>query len=276
MRYSIETLGVLLALSLSACGPASLTFRNPQSPNNNAAGSPGSPVCQPGTTATATGGLSGNLYYLNPGSTPLSTVDAYIQTGIKAPNEFFFNYLDVPTEPFTLGFVEANGALLSAINGTVLTENFALDLRSQVVLGNMPSGDYEFGIISDDGSTLAGVDSTGKETTLVNNDGVHQSRFACATQVVHFDSTTDLNIHLKYYQGPRDYIALILMWKKIATGQTIDTANCGDSGNTLFFDPTTSPPAPQTEYKGLLARGWAPLQSDNYVLPAGVTNACAI
>jgi hypothetical protein len=266
---SLKLAGLLIVASfLGACGPAGLEFRAASTSNaNNANNILG---CVPNTPGGSSMGIQGTLYYLAPGAANYSDVNDYIKNGTVGKTTYFWSQLNVPTHNYSGGFAQGNGALVTTNSGSTLTENFAFDMRTQIGLSSTDTaGDYEFALISDDGAVLNFADTSGNFQTVVNNDGLHPTQFACATSVVHLDATTKLSTQIKYYQGPRDYISLIVMWKKIAAGSKIDTMYCGDQGNTLFFDSSKTPSTPQAEYNALLARGWAPLKAGNYTLPSG-------
>jgi hypothetical protein len=253
---------------LGACGPASLTFRNNSQNANSGLSCPGG-----GSATTAINGLSGSLYYLPAGSANFNSVNDYINPIYLDPQAVFLNNLNVPTRLNTEGFPNLAGGVLTNTSGVNLVTNFALNMQSTVVLTpNEGAGDYQFGILSDDGAILESIDSNGVTQDLVNNDGLHPTLFGCSNQVVHFGISTQLNINVKYYQGPANEIALVLLWRKIPTGTTPNNLYCGDSGNTTFFDPTTS--KPQAEYNSMLALGWSPLTTQNFIMPQSSSTTC--
>lgn len=84
-----------------------------------------------------------------------------------------------------------------------LIEWFGLDLRFKV---NVPtSGSYTLTLSSDDGSLLF-ID----DKSVINNDGLHQTRERSATVYL---TAGQHSFHVKYFQGPRYHIALELFWK---------------------------------------------------------------
>jgi hypothetical protein len=208
------------------------------------------------------------------GSPNFNSVNDYLKPTYLDPQGVFLNALNLPTRLNNLGFPTLGGGTLTDINGKTLTTNFALDLNSTLALTASDSpGDYQFGILSDDGAILESIDSTGTSAALVNNDGLHPTLFGCANQVVHFDASTKLNIEMKYYQGPANEIALILLWRKIPAGTSPNDKYCGDSGNSTFFDPTTS--KPQAEYIDMTQNlGWSPVAPTNFIMPQSTTATC--
>jgi hypothetical protein len=268
---------LVFASFVGACAPAGMEFRSASTNNvNNLGTGNGTLSCitptNPGGTPM---GIQGTLYYLPSGSASYSDVDDYIKNGAVGNTTYFWGQLNLFTQNYTLGFPEGNGKLVTTNSGQTLTENFAFDMRTQIGLSSTDSaGDYEFALLSDDGSVLNVTNTSGNFQTIVNNDGLHPTQFGCATTVIHLDATTKLNSQIKYYQGPRDFISLSLLWKKIPTGSAIDTTYCGEVGNGLFFDTTKTPSVPLAAYNQLLARGWAPLKAANFTLPTNTPITC--
>ncbi|RYZ85136.1 MAG: hypothetical protein EOP04_16585, partial [Proteobacteria bacterium] len=111
------------------------------------------------------------------------------------------NY-NVPITPFTLGFPDVPG----------LTENFGMTTSTTIIIPT--TGEYEFQLISDDGSKLW-IDDMHVDKAVINNDGAHDA------EKVEFHRTKKVTlsagIHplkIDYFQGPRFSIALMLFWKK--------------------------------------------------------------
>jgi hypothetical protein len=102
--------------------------------------------------------------------------------------------LDITPRPFRQGFPGLDG----------LIEWFGLDIRFTV---NIPStGRWDLKLVSDDGAILS-ID--GKD--IINNDGVHRATARWA-QVELAGGVR--NFRVRYFQGPREQIALMLVWRK--------------------------------------------------------------
>lgn len=284
-----KMLASVLALgALSACSPAQFTMYN--DPNKNTAQGTGTDTANPPTVCdpfdnsniiSATSGLKGTIHYLESQTTTYQTSIDVINHGKKVDADLFFNRLFVPTRAFTTGFADESGVGLKASDGSLLIEWFALNLQSKVKLANDdPEGDYQFAIISDDGSTLSLLNDRGVFETVVPNEGAHPTRMACATKVVSMSRSSKIPMNLTYFQGPRYHIALNLMWRKIApnTGGPAALAEkeCDMEGNDYFFNVGTAdtPATPKATYQGLLDRGWKPLSAANFELQSG-SNRCA-
>lgn len=218
-------------------------------------------------------GLKASLYYLRDDQPRYGAVLDYINLGVKADQFLFFTKLDVPTRKFNIGFPTESGSLVKRDDGTDLLEYFALRLSTVLHLGpNDEEGAYELAILSDDGAVwrLRGAD--GNYQTVVSNDGNHPTKMGCTTYELSMTKATEKLMQFDYYQGPRFHISVIPMWRKKVPGQVAEPL-CNQMGNNLFFDENTS--LPKQPYNDLLARGWKPLNSTNYSLPASaIFNPC--
>jgi hypothetical protein len=296
MKVSTQLFIGSAMFTLSACNiPTGVVAGNsaievvPESPSPSAApsasSSPGAPaVCDPfgsSQTVSTQNGLFSHLYYPSAGQ-DWGDVMSYINLGLEAPVDLYFNQLNVPTRSFSEGFATQDGTLLEDQNGNTLYEWFALDFQTQIRLGPMDvPGRYQFAILSDDGSIMQ-IDQGLGLNQFINNDGETPSRLACATSGVDFSSSTSLPMRLDYFQGPRYNIALMLLWREVP--ETIngvdDPANledsaCGQSGNDLWFDWTVTPSVPTDYWLALLSRGWKVLSPQNYFLPnTTLSNPC--
>jgi hypothetical protein len=236
-------------------------------------GGPG--ICIPGGgPGTPTTGLVGYLYYLNDGQPRYTSAADYMANGHKVSNPLFLNRLALPTVLFTNGFQYESGQWLSREDGTRLTSFFGMQLWSALRLTSAnPPGQYQLALLSDDGTVLT-INENGTDTVIINNDGYHPTRFGCAQRPVTFTTSTQMPMELKYFQGPPTHIALTLMWRPWpADGNWQDPA-CGITGDEVYFDYNQTPSQPTVVYQGMLARGWRPLDANNFVLPGGFTNPC--
>jgi hypothetical protein len=102
--------------------------------------------------------------------------------------------LDITPRPFRQGFPGLDG----------LIEWFGLDIRFTVNIAS--GGRWDLRLVSDDGAILS-ID--GKD--IINNDGVHKAT-ARSAQVRLANGVR--NFRVRYFQGPREHIALMLVWRK--------------------------------------------------------------
>ena len=254
-------------------------------PSPIVSGNPTKQVCDPfrsGGVSTAEQGILGSLSYLQNSAPRANNIADFEKYGTPVDVELFFNQLNVPTRMFDQGFQTQNGTALLDPQGNTLYEWFMLHFETNIRLSFADSpGNYQFAVLSDDGSIVQINQGTGYEV-LINNDGVTASRLGCATQTVSMDATTSLPMKLDYFQGPRYNIALVLLWRRIpdtACGLTTPFVDpmCGQSGNDVYFDPTQVPSVPTDNWIQLLDRGWNVLNPANFYLPTTVvSNPCAI
>jgi hypothetical protein len=65
------------------------------------------------------------------------------------------------------------------------------------------------------------------------------------------------------------------MWRPWPADGNWQDPQCGQMGNGMYFDSTQNPPAPQSAYLNMLARGWEPVPTVSYFLPSeGEVNPC--
>lgn len=213
-------------------------------------------------------GAQAQLYYLTDDMPRYTTAEDYINNGVKFEQlDLYMTHIDIPTRPFDRGFVTQAGQTITTNEGDTLYEYFALDIKGHVALtADDTSQKYQFAILSDDGSVLSMDLGNGLET-VVDNDGNHPTKLGCATEPVDFLSGP-VPFNLKYYQGPRFHISLIVLFRPWPEDPNdMNDISCGKMGNDLYFDYKSDPPAPQPAYEDLLARGWKVLTPDNYMIP---------
>lgn len=270
--------GFVSLLLVTACG-SKFSFENiPPGYGQDSISIPPSQsyVCDPfdsGRKANDYNGIIGHLFYLDSSMPRYTSVHDYIQHGNPVDDVILFiNRLFVPTRPFDRGFVSLGGDVLRTKTGERLFEYFAVDMRTKIGLGpGDVAGNYQFAFITDDGAVMTVGDGS-SSIELLNNDGLRSATMSCSTTPIYFDSTTRLPAKIEYFQGPRTFIALNLLWRPWPA--TPNDPECGQTGNDYFFDTTQNPSVPTAVYNGLLARGWQPMSAANFYLETGVTNPC--
>ncbi|MEZ4872410.1 MAG: fibronectin type III domain-containing protein [Bdellovibrionales bacterium] len=230
----------------------------------------------PGSTPDiVTKGLKATLYYREDGQPRYYSAQDYFDYTTEFTDlTLYLNQLNVPTRPFDRGFVTQGGQTLTTLEGDTLYEYFALDVRSRLTLaGDDLDGDYQIAILSDDGAVLEFDYGSGFETHI-NNDGDHPTKMKCGTEPVALSQNSALPFRMKYYQGPRYHISLVVLYRPWDEA-THDDPYCDRDGNSFFFDSTKDPVEPTWRYEALLNRGWKVLTPDHYLLPdAGEQNPC--
>ncbi|MEW6057179.1 MAG: hypothetical protein AB1540_11250 [Bdellovibrionota bacterium] len=222
-------------------------------------------------------GIVANIAYLSDDQPRYTQVQDYQLNAHPIDATLFFGMLDIPTRPFDRGFYTLSGELLTNHRGDTLYEYFTLHFESVIKLhSSNAAAKYQFGILSDDGATLD-VDTGTGFRRLVDNNGTHPTKFACAAEAIDMNYMTELPIKVDYYQGPRYHISMMLLWREWKEDGTFSPADpeCGRSGNSRFFNSTVTPPTPQTAYQNMVARGWQPVPAVNYFLPQSIrSNPC--
>ena len=224
-------------------------------------------------------GLKGSLYYILPnqlGSTNLNNlkVNDYFNLGYKSNQTVFLSQLNVPTRIFDQGFATESGAPVKDDNGDILVEWFAMKFKTVLRLGpTEEEGMYQVAALSDDGTIVQMQQPNGTWKTIIDNDGLHPTRFGCGVEPVQFTRETEYMSDISYYQGPRMHISFVMMKRKMPANGAQDPL-CGTLGNDTFFDSNNGS-TPKQAYKDLLARGWQPMSRDNFALPVeAMWNPC--
>lgn len=220
-------------------------------------------------------GIVGRLGYIPADNPPGRFYRDFEERGSWVNASLFLSDMNVPTRKFDLGFINQNGDTLTDQTGDKLYENFALELETRVKLtADDAEGDYQFAILSDDGSIVE-IDRGNGWEALINNDGLTPTRLQGSLERIALSHGDGLPLRVKYYQGPRHHIALILLWRPYPDSGAADPL-FGRNGNGLFFNYGQVPSVPKDPYFDLLHRGWRPVPSANYQLPAHVAgNPCA-
>jgi hypothetical protein len=225
-------------------------------------------------------GLVGNLLYLTDDLPRYTDVQSYVDNGTPIQSTLYFDQLFVPTRAFDLGFYTQDGTLITNANNEAIYEYFGLRLESQLTLAdNEAPGWYQLSTLADDGAIIYLKNPDGSLSKLVDDDGTHSTKMACASNAIYLDHASKIPIVVQYYQGPRYHISLVVMWRPLAEGEDPAAPNadtqCGKAGNAMYFDSTKVPSEPTATYYDLLTRGWKPLTNENYYFPEQASNPCA-
>jgi hypothetical protein len=143
------------------------------------------PVATFGTTVFSSAGLIGRIYFIPEGATELPKFEELQPVGV-----IYTPSLNVRPQHWLAGFPGVSERF----------EWFAIDYRGNFWIDK--AGMYRFSLTSDDGSGLF-ID----DQQIIDNDGQHppQTRFANLELKHGFH-----RLHVPYFQGPRDTVALIL------------------------------------------------------------------
>jgi hypothetical protein len=200
--------------------------------------------------------------------------------------------LNIPTRKFDRGFPRENGSMVMNGMGQTLIENFGVEFTGSLkLMSDDEEGYYEIGLIADDGVSLDMNKAPGPEglQNIIDADQTTPSKFSCSNYLVRLERGKPMPLRLRYFQGPRYHIALIMIWRKVESlslsddnliksqlKNPIKETRCGIAGNKFFFDPD-SDSQPQMEYLDMLdpakrAVPWKIVKHKNLLLPAGHSN----
>lgn len=232
-------------------------------------------------------GLAGKLYDGAPNK--IQHFSELLEKGKLLDGVIYMSKLNVPTRKFEKGFPREDGTMVMNSMGQVLMENFGIEFSGSLsLLPEDGDGYYEIGVISDDGSVLD-VEADGKMVSIISGDHTTPSKFFCSNNLVRMEAGKPVPMRLRYFQGPRYHIALIMMWRKVQSlegssesliknqvKQPIKETRCGIAGNKFFFDPDSNS-QPQMEYLDLFDPKkreipWKIIQHRNFKLPVGYSN----
>lgn len=258
------------------CAKANFEATKDFSANIGAVTTTGPAVCDPfgnNSGGSNTQGLVGNLYYVpvaDQSSSLLTMADVQAKA-LKANGTIYISQVNVPTRKFNTGFSGAGGSPLLDDMGNVLVEYFMLHLKTVFKLssGDQP-GYYQFATVSDDGMIMS-TTSSGVERRLAGlSDQVHSTRSDCGTITVQLDGNSRLPLDVLYYQGPRDEIAAVMMYRRVSNPNSLDTNGCGISEGTTFFSSSQN-----SAYSKMQSAGWQIVPKANFELPSSAgTNPC--
>ncbi|MEE2671652.1 MAG: hypothetical protein VYA54_08075 [Bdellovibrionota bacterium] len=179
--------------------------------------------------------------------------------------KLFLSNVDIPERSFLEGFSTQEGQVLQ-VNNEPLFEFFNVNLESIIKIEDQSlAGEYEFAILSDDGSKLH-LKPSGAEDyiTYIDSSREHAPKFLCGkpqnSESPHVSIAPNLPLDLKinYFQGPRQKIALQFFWRKKIEGRA-NSSLCG-----------VSRPHPNT----IAQEGWVIVPAEVFTLPGGDVNPC--
>lgn len=195
------------------------------------------------------------------------------KVGIDLKRIFHFPDISITPRMATGGYPDEHGHAIRDRDHKIISEYLLLDFKGFIGLKDIDEeGVYEIALMSDDGAVLE-VNVNGQWQVLVDNDRKHAVRFACAKDLVKMSGDMVLPYRLSYFQGPKNHIANMLMWRKVSDS-TPSEAECGKSGQFFFFDPKTS--SAKKPYEELIQRGWQIVPQENLVVPSsrGADHPC--
>ena len=251
-------------------------------------------ICEPlkeeGEEITLGYGLAGKLYDGAPNK--INKFDELLSKGKALEGVIYMSNLNIPTRKFDKGFPRENGTMVMNGMGQTLIENFGIEFTGSLeLMANDEEGYYEIGLIADDGVSLDLNKGPLPEEmkNVIDADHTTPTKFSCSKLLVRMEKGKAMPLRLRYFQGPRYHIALIMTWRKVEVlnassdnfiksqlKNPIKETRCGIAGNKFFFDPD-SDSHPQMEYTDMLDPAkrevpWKIVKHKNLRLPAGYSN----
>lgn len=233
-------------------------------------------------------GLAGKIY--DGECQKIQSFKELLQKGKVLEGTIYMSKLDIPTRKFDRGFPREDGTMVLNKQGEVLVENFGIEFTGSFELRpEDEEGYYELGLIADDGVVLDVQNELGELSNVIDADHLTPSKFSCGKDLLRMEKGKAVSLRLRYFQGPKYHISLILMWRKVeplsygssalVRGQLmkpVKETRCGIAGNSFFFDPDSAS-HPTMEYLDLFdptrrAVPWKIVQHKNLRLPAGHSN----
>jgi hypothetical protein len=146
---------------------------------------PQAPITTFGMTVVDSVGMRGDIYLLNPNTAELPNFKK-----LKSVGAVYSSSLNIPPRSFMAGFPGVTDRF----------EWFAIDYNGSFWIDQ--PGKYRFLLASDDGAKLY-ID----HKTVIDNDGLHPIQ----TQFGEINLKAGSHrIRVSYFQGPRDWVALVL------------------------------------------------------------------
>lgn len=216
---------------------------NPTDPGGGGGGTGGGgggepPICDI-ASGSCDGSINGKIYYLS--GSNLSTYKAlasqeknlnrFFELSTAVPYNLKLESLAVGPRAFDVGFFDVDGNILKLPSGQPLREYFGFVLNPKIKLAAADqAGYYQLATVSDDGIRVSELKSDGTTRVLVSNEVIHSPRIDCSSTAIYMNASSVLNLEVRYFQGPANYIALGLMWRYLGPSATSIPASKGTCG----------------------------------------------
>ncbi len=291
-------LGLISSIGITGCDVETAYQKTPDVVSQS---QEGTVVCDPFSDSGSIGeqfGLRGKIFYLdnnqiqNERYSVFNSSLTYAKKGHDAGVDLFLSQLYIPTRYFSTGFPAGNGGQPLQVkmgNGvkTTLTEFFSVNVESSLILGDQdPAGLYQLAVIADDGVSVRVGHSKGVYKTVISSEGEHSSRFECASAPIYMKHGEALPIKVDYFQGPKQEIALTLLWRHVESANDVYSfCNASTDDRTgaskfwKFVDGSGNPLNPQIEkdlYRDITDPNkgrFKPIEKRNFFLLSGL-NKC--
>jgi hypothetical protein len=120
--------------------------------------------------------------------------------------------VNTPNRNYAQGVVGREAEyIIDPRSGNELLENYIIKYQGQIVVNDKrDEGKYEFALLSDDGVILK-LDNK----RIIQTNKVHAVRFSKGRKKINMKINKPVNLDLYYYQGPKNHVANVLLWRKV-------------------------------------------------------------
>ncbi len=142
-----------------------------------------------------------------------------------------------------------------------------LQLNTELRIPNAnAAGAYQFALLSH-GAVMEVIDQTENATTVVNNDGYHPLRIACADQPLQV-TDAPLKVRIHSFSGPGNMVSLILLWRPWNPNNHSCDQN-GGNGSWFQQQANLGPFVPKKKIVDLLKPnpGWSIVPKEAFHMP---------
>lgn len=191
---------------------------------------------------------------------------------VQADENIYFSQINTPPRVFSEGFQNEKNVFIADSSGEKLIEWFGLSYETILKLADGDlEGSYQLSTISDDGVIVEAFIND-KWTNIISGDGLHSPQMGCSTTTLELTKDSRIPLRVFYFQGPRNTISNMLLWKNVNANLQYKDLECGKSGNEYFWDRTLK--VALDPLINIYSRGWKVISENNFLLPNNSTNPC--
>lgn len=191
---------------------------------------------------------------------------------VQAEEKIYFSQINTPPRVFSDGFQNEKDFFITDSTGKKLIEWFGLSYETVLKLSeNDSEGSYQLSTISDDGVIVEAFINN-KWVNIISDDGQHSPKMGCSTTTLEMTKESRIPLRVFYFQGPRNTISNMLLWKNVTANLQYQDLECGNSGNEYFWDRTLK--IAKDPLINIYSRDWKVLSEKNFLLPNNSTNPC--
>lgn len=191
---------------------------------------------------------------------------------VQAEEKIYFSQVNTPPRVFSDGFQNEKNDYITDVTGDKLIEWFALSYETILKLSDDDlEGSYQLATISDDGVVVEAFVND-KWVKIISDDGLHSPQMGCSVNTLELTKTSRIPLRIFYFQGPRNTISNMLIWKNVNGNLLYKDVECGKSGNEYFWDRTLK--IAKNPLLNIYSRDWKVISENNFLLPEDKINPC--